>query len=97
MDELVTIEILGRPFTFKVESEASKAIEVAEFLKKEVERAEAQHSGKTSEISKMAILTLAALNIANENLELKTDLSRLMQAISERSLGLIQTLDASLQ
>ena len=97
MGELVTIEIFGRPFTFKAESEVSKAKEVAEFLKKELKRAESQHSGKSSEISKIAILTLAALNIANENIELKTDLSGLLQDISERSVGLIRALDAGLQ
>jgi cell division protein ZapA (FtsZ GTPase activity inhibitor) len=97
LDELVTIEIFGRPFTFKAESEVSKAKEVAEFLKNELKRAQSQHSGTSSEASKIAILTLAALNIANENLELKTDRSDFLQDISDRSMGLIRTLDAGLQ
>lgn len=97
MEQLVTIEIFGRPFTFRAESEVTKAEEVAEFLKKEVMKAEAEHSGKSSEVTKFAILILAALNIANENLELKSNLSKFLQDISERSIGLIRTLDAGLQ
>jgi cell division protein ZapA (FtsZ GTPase activity inhibitor) len=97
LEELVTIEIFGRPFTFKAESEVARAKEVAEFLKQEVKKAEAQHSGKSSEVAKFAILIMTALNIANENFELKSDLDNLLQDISERSTGLIRTLDAGIQ
>lgn len=94
MEQLITIEIFGKPFTFKAEAEAERAEQVAEFLKKEIIKAEAEHPGKSSEAAKFAILILAALNIANENLELKSNLSSLMQHISDRSASLIRTLDA---
>jgi len=97
LEQLVTIEIFGRPFTFKAESEVARAKEVADFLKKEVTKAESQYSGKSSDITKFAILILAALNIANENLELKMSLSNMLRDISERSASLIRALDASLQ
>lgn len=93
MEQLVTIELFGRPYTFKAETEATKAKEVVDFLKKEITKVETQQTGKSPGITKLAILILAALNIANENLEIKTKQSELLEQISERSANLIRRLD----
>ena len=90
MEQLVTIEIFGRPYTFKAESEATKAKEVVDFLKREITKVETQQSGKSPGITKLAILILAALNIANENFDLKMNHSELLEQISERSAKLIR-------
>ena len=97
MEQLVTIEIFGRPYTFKAESETTKAKEVVDFLKREITKVETQQSDKSPGITKLAILILAALNIANENLDLKMNHSELLEQISERSSGLIRILDDYLQ
>ena len=93
MEQLVTIELFGRPYTFKAESEATKAKEVVDFLKREITKVETQQSGKSPGITKLAILILAALNIANENFDLKMNHSELLGQISERSAKLIRKLD----
>jgi len=93
LEQLVTIEIFGRPYTFKAESEATKAKEVVDFLKREITKVETQQSGKSPGITKLAILILAALNIANENFDLKMNHSELLEQISERSTRLIRRLD----
>ena len=97
MEELVTIELFGRSYTFKAESEITMAKDVADYLVKEVGKVEAQKSFKSSNISKLAIMILAALNIANENMELKKKHSDFMQSISEQSSDLIRSLDAFVQ
>lgn len=97
MEQLVTIEIFGRPYTFKAESETTKAKEVVDFLKREITKVENQQSDKSPGITKLAILILAALNIANENFDLKTNLSELSEQLSERSTSLIRILDDYLQ
>jgi cell division protein ZapA (FtsZ GTPase activity inhibitor) len=97
LEQLVTIEIFGRPYTFKAESETTKAKEVVDFLKSEITKVETQQSDKSPGITKLAILILAALNIANENFDLKMNHSKLLEQISERSTGLIRTLDDYLQ
>ena len=84
-------------YTFKAESEITEAKEVAESLVKEVALVETQQSGKASDITKLAILISAALNIANENFELKRNYSELLQKLSERSASLIRTLSANMQ
>ncbi|MDO9565468.1 MAG: cell division protein ZapA [Candidatus Desulfaltia sp.] len=97
MEQLVTIELFGQPYTFKSESEMTEAKEVAALLVKEVARVETQQSGKASDITRLAVLISAALNIANENFELKRNYSDLLQELSERSENLIRTLSANMQ
>jgi cell division protein ZapA (FtsZ GTPase activity inhibitor) len=97
LEELVTVELFGRSYTFKAESEITMAKDVADYLIKEVSRVESQQSIKTSNISKFAILILAALNIANENMELKKKHSDFMHAISKQSSDLMRSLDAFVQ
>ncbi len=97
MEEIVTIELFGQTHTFKADSEVTKAKEVADLLVKEVARVENQQSGQSSNISKLAILMLAALNIANEHMELKRSYSKLLRDVTNRTSNLIRTLDNSVQ
>jgi cell division protein ZapA len=95
LEQLVTIELFGQPYTFKTESDVSKAKEVADYLVEEVARIETQHSKISSNVTKLNTLILAALNISNENIELKKDHSDLLQEISTRTTNLIRALDAA--
>ena len=97
MDQLVTIELFGKPYTFKAESEVSKAKEVADLLTKEVSRVESQQPGGASAASQLTTLMLAALNIAHQNMELENNYSKFMQDISERSAKLIRKIDDCVQ
>ena len=97
MEQLVTIELFGQPYTYKSESENENAQEVANFLVTEVNNIETQQSGKASNISNLAILIMAALNIANENFELKKNHSDLLKSIYDRSASLKRNLDNCIQ
>lgn len=94
MEQLVKIELFGQPYTFKTESGITNAKEVADYLVKEVTKFENQHSSKSSG-TKLVILILAALNIANENIELKKKYSDLLITISKQSANLICALDVA--
>jgi len=94
LEQLVTIELFGQPFTFKTESDITNAKEVADYLVKEVTKIETQHSSQSS-VTKFATLILAALNIANENIEQKRKHSDLLIDISKKSANLIRELDAA--
>ena len=94
MEQLVvTIELFGQPYTFKAESEVTKAKDVADFLVKEVEKVERQQTGQSINSSKLTILIIAALNIANENFELKKNHSNFLEEIFRRSASLAHRLD----
>jgi cell division protein ZapA (FtsZ GTPase activity inhibitor) len=97
LEEIVTIELFGQPHTFKADSDVTKAREVADILVKEVARVESQQIDPSSNISRQQILILAALNIANENVELKKNHSKLLQDVAQRTMKLIGTLDDSVQ
>lgn len=97
MEKTVTIELFGQPHTFKANSEVTREKEVADFLVKEVAQVENQQSGESSNISKLAILMSAALNIANEHMELKRSYSKLLRDVTNRTSNLIRTLDNSVQ
>jgi len=92
LEQFVTIELFGRSYTFKTESELSEAREAADFLVKEVAKIEVQLSEK-SLVPEQTILILAALNIAGENHKLKKKYSDMVQEITERSASLIHKLD----
>ncbi len=96
MEQLVTIDLFGQSYTFKTDSEVFKAEEVADFLVKEVKKVESQHSVKTSDVTKFTILILAALNIANENFEIKRNDSEFLNDISQRLNRTIRTLNENI-
>ncbi len=97
MEQLVKIELFGQPYTFKAESEVKNAEKVADYLVKEVSKVTAQQSRQSSNINKLAVMILTALNIANENMELKREQSKFLRDFSKRSANLIRNLDAIVQ
>jgi cell division protein ZapA (FtsZ GTPase activity inhibitor) len=97
LEQIVTIELFGQPHTFKADSDVTRAREVADLLVKEVERIENQQVDPSSNISRQKILILAALNIANEHMELKRNHSKLLHDVVQRTTKLIGTLDGSVQ
>ena len=97
MDQLVTITLFGKPYTFKAEPDSTRAKEVVDFLVREVDKVESKQSNHSSETAKIAILISAALNIANEHMDLKRSHTDTLRNISERSTDLIRVLDANSQ
>ena len=93
MDQHVTIEIFGHPFTFKADQDISKAKEVAAYLEEEVGKVERQLSAESVNINKRAILILAALNIANEYYNLKENQAVLLEMMAQKTTGLLDSLD----
>lgn len=67
---------------------------MADQLESEIARIEEQQTGVKSEKAKIAILISAALNIANENFELKSNYSELLHNVEVQSKRLLQMLEA---
>jgi cell division protein ZapA (FtsZ GTPase activity inhibitor) len=97
LEQIVTIELFGQPYSFKAESEIQTAKAVADLLIKEVDKVQLQQSDQSSTISNLTILILAALNIAYENMELKENHSKFSNKICKRSTRLIGRLDEIVQ
>lgn len=96
MEHFVTIELFGQPYTFKSDAEASKAKEVADLLIQEVANVQEQQGGPSAHISKLTILIIAALNITNRIVQLKSDYGDFAERMAERSDRLNRMLDEGL-
>jgi cell division protein ZapA (FtsZ GTPase activity inhibitor) len=96
LDQVLTIDVLGQPFTFAADANVYDAKAVADYLIKSVDQARAQCAQKTSFPDKGAILVLTALNITGEFLELKKKYDQLLHDINQRSANLLHTLENQL-
>ena len=96
MDQLLHIHVFGQTFTFKTDSSGEQAEAVAAALEGEVERIAADRPAPGSEMTKLTVLILAALNLANENYELKTDREHSVQRLTRRTTRLIQSIESGL-
>ena len=98
LDRFVTIELFGQPYTFQAESELDQARTVADTLVRKVEMEKVKHSDhQPARLPKLAILISVALNIANENYEMKIQHAETMEELNVRAQRLIHSLDACLQ
>lgn len=89
LEDIITIELFGQSYSVRAENDVTTARKVADLLVQEVENVEKQLSNQPSDMNKIKILVLAALNIANENVELKRNQTDLLKNISERAANLI--------
>ncbi|MDY6906069.1 MAG: cell division protein ZapA [Thermodesulfobacteriota bacterium] len=96
-DAFITIQLFGKSYKFRVDEDVPNAEKVARLVEKEVHLLEEGAAVKTPHLNNFAVLTQAALNIANEFVELKEDYSGLIHDISGRSSALIAQMDAYLQ
>lgn len=97
MNDIVTIELFGQKYSFKADRGVADADEVADLLVQEVASVEKKLSNDSSKLNKITILTLAALNITNEYINLKNKHANLQEKISERSALLVNKIDVNLQ
>ena len=95
-EHLFSIELFGQSYTFKTQSEIQRAKEVADYLANEVAKLEQLQGHQTSRMDHKAVVILAALNIANEFLEMDRYTREFFRELSGRSATLIRKLDRSL-
>lgn len=93
MEKLITLNIFGQSYTFRAGPEVENADAVAALLEKKIKEIENQKAGNLTEVKKLTILISVALNVTNENINLKNKQSNLMQNLSRKSEKLVQLLD----
>lgn len=89
MDSVIEIKLLGQVYSLKTELNASQAKAVAEYVEEKVGAIDkiARHH------SKLDVIVLAILDIANDFLEIQQKHSDLIEDIATRSQFLIHKLD----
>ena len=91
MDQLITIELFGQTYTFRVSGQVSRAKEITNYLVGEVEKVQA--AGEAP--SKLDTVILAALNIANDYFEVRNSRQDLVRDMDQRCKILIEHIDAN--
>lgn len=93
MGNLITIKLFGQTYTFKTESDITRGRAVADLLVEEVARVQEREPNQNCELTKITVMILAALNLANENYDLKVNRSELLNKLIEKSTRLMQLID----
>ncbi|MDZ7832877.1 MAG: cell division protein ZapA [Desulfobacterales bacterium] len=93
MEQLITIELLGETFQFRVDEAHLNPREIAEHLTAEIETVSEQFPRHVLKTNKMAIVVSAALNITKQYFELKTNHSALLANVADRTIKLDDLLD----
>jgi len=97
LDQLITIDCFGKPYTFKSEAGAVDPRLVADCLTEEVQRIEAGHTGKPAENSAFIVLLQAALNITSEHVQLKRRFSDMTRQIETKTGKLLETIESGIR
>lgn len=84
-EHFITIELFGEKFNFKADEGHLKADEIAEYLKKELEKVESQLPVHTAKSNKLAVLVLVALNISKQYIELMHKHLKFVNSVSTRT------------
>jgi len=93
LEQFITIELFGKQYTFKAETNVEKAKEVAELLVREVEKAESQQKGSLARFNPLGIMILTAMNIAGDNIDIKENHLDFLREISDKSSKLLSKLE----
>ena len=93
MEETITLQILGRKFTFQTESALPDAKKVAARFEDEVKKVQSQFDEKVVNIDKETILILTGLNIASEHYKLEQHYRHFFNRMTEKSAVVLNELE----
>ena len=96
MEKTITLQILGRTFTFQTESAAPDARKVAALFEEAVKKVQMQHDGKLVNVDKETILILTGLNIASEKYKLEERCQRFCTRMTEKSAVVLNELEKAM-
>ena len=96
MKQFVSIEIFGQKYNFETSLPEDEFNEVRDLLFNEIRKAEDQHKGNINQVSKLAILISASLNISKENIELKRHQEAFKSELNQRAKGLMKNIEKKL-
>ncbi|MFO7930256.1 MAG: cell division protein ZapA [Thermodesulfobacteriota bacterium] len=86
MEQIITIELLGEHFKFKVDPDSRiDAKEVTDRLIEEVNQAASRFPSHARKTNKLAIVVSAALNIARQHVELSMHHGEFVNSVAGRA------------
>ncbi len=89
MDNIITVELLGQEYQFRVDPQREDARDIVDYLKMKVEEIRA----RVKNISDHKIIMLAALDIASDYYRLRKEFIAYQGLMAERSRRLAAAID----
>ena len=96
MDEIVTIELFGEEFNFKLGEQIKDAGNIALSFKEYVAQAEQHIKYASSDRKKLTVLLLAGMNLAKDYHMLKEEHFKLEEKVAEKISSLIKRIDTGI-
>jgi cell division protein ZapA (FtsZ GTPase activity inhibitor) len=96
LDKTVTLQILGRKFTFQTESGMPDAKQVVAHFEDAVKKVNSQFEGKQVKVDKETLLVLTGLNIASENYKLQKKYQHVLDKMTEKSAVVLSELEKAM-
>ena len=93
MEQTVTLQILGRSFTFQTDSGEPEANVVAAIFKEAVQKIQSQFDQNSIHVDRETVLVLTGLNIASENFKCEERYRQLLRQITEKSTVVLKQLE----
>ncbi len=98
MDEIVKIELFGEEFRFKPDDDPDvDPVKIAAYVKEHIVEAEGVFQNNTSGRNRIAILLLAAMNLAKDYHELELQYSELEKDVNNRISSLLKKIDKEIE
>ena len=95
MEKIITIDLLGEEFKFRAADDDVAPEVIADFLMKELKAVESGLPAHVKKTNKLALIVLAALNIARQNIELKKGQQQFAASVAGRANRIEQLIDAT--
>jgi cell division protein ZapA (FtsZ GTPase activity inhibitor) len=96
LDNTITLQILGRKFTFQTESGMPDAKQVVAHFEDAVKKVNSQFEGKQVKVDKETLLVLTGLNIASENYKLQKKYQHVLDKMTEKSAVVLSELEKAM-
>jgi cell division protein ZapA (FtsZ GTPase activity inhibitor) len=96
LDNTVTLQILGRKFTFQTESGMPDARQVVAHFEDAVKKVESKFADNQANVDKETILVLTGLNIASEQYKLQKKVQDALNRMTEKSAVVLSELEKAI-
>jgi len=95
MEKIISIDLLGEEFKFRANDDDISPEIIADFLTKELKAVESGFPAHARKTNKLAIIVLAALNIARQNIELKRSRQQFVASVAGRARRIEALIDST--
>ena len=96
MEQTITLQILGRKFTFQTESGVSDAKIVAAHFEDAVNKVQTQFDGKPVTVDRETILVLTGLNLASEHFQKEEQYHQFFTRMTKKSAVVLSELEKAI-